>query len=179
MIKNEEVFKIGFITKQRGLRGEVEMSFTDDCFDNGTADYFVLDIDGIFVPFFWEEFSFKNNDTLIIKFEDIDNEKQSSILVGRSVFYPKQHVQVSDNEDGATLSSYKALTGFSVFDQHQIAVGTIIEVDDSSSNILLTIEKSDGNDLLLPFHNDFLLHFDLQERFIQLHIPEELLSLND
>ena len=37
MIRNDEVFKIGFISKNRGLRGEVELSFTDDCFDRGTC----------------------------------------------------------------------------------------------------------------------------------------------
>ena len=60
MIRDTEVFKIGYIAKQRGLRGEVEMSFTDDCFDAGSADYLVLDMDGILVPFFWEEVSLRN-----------------------------------------------------------------------------------------------------------------------
>ena len=40
MIRLEEVFKIGYIAKHRGLRGEVELSFTDDCFDTGTAETF-------------------------------------------------------------------------------------------------------------------------------------------
>ena len=65
MIRLEEVFKIGYIAKHRGLRGEVELSFTDDCFDTGTAEYLVLDMDGILVPFFWEEYRFKNDDTAI------------------------------------------------------------------------------------------------------------------
>ena len=89
MIRNEEVFKIGYISKHRGLRGEVELVFTDDCFDTGTADYLVLDMDGILVPFFWEEYSFKNQDTAILKLEQIDTEEQARRLVGHSVFYPK------------------------------------------------------------------------------------------
>ena len=92
MIRNDEVFKIGFISKCRGLRGEVELSFTDDCFDRGTAEYLVLDMDGILVPFFWEEYRFKNDDTAIVKFADIDDEEHSRRLVGHGVYYPKCHL---------------------------------------------------------------------------------------
>lgn len=178
MIHEEEVFNIGFISKHRGLRGEVELCFTDDCFDTGTADYFVLSMDGILVPFFWEEYRFKNNDTAIVKFCDVDNEEQARQLVGHQVFYPKKHLAAVSAEEGATLSSYKALTGFNVYDQTGKEVGNIAVVDDSSSNILLTIDTLEGEEVLLPFHNDFLLDFDLQQRTIQLFIPEELLHLN-
>lgn len=178
MIRNDEVFKIGFISKNRGLRGEVELSFTDDCFDRGTSDYLVLDMDGILVPFFWEEYRFKNNDTAIIKFEDVDNDEQSRRLVGHSVYYPKKHLPEPDDESDNVLSSYKALTGFSVSNQEGKYIGTIVHVDDSSSNILLTIENESGDDFMLPFHNDFLLHYDLRERTLQLEIPKGLIELN-
>ena len=176
MIRNNEVFKIGYITKYRGLRGEVEMSFTDDCFDSGSAEYLVLDMDGIFVPFFWEEYKFKNDETLILKFEDIDNQEQAARLVGKSVYYPKACLAI-DEEDGHTLSSYKALTGFQVFNEKDEELGTILHVDDSSENILLTIEMPDGKEFMMPFHNDFLLDFDLKERTLKLEIPEGLLQL--
>lgn len=178
MIRNDEVFKIGFISKCRGLRGEVELSFTDDCFDRGTAEYLVLDMDGILVPFFWEEYRFKNDDTAIVKFADIDDEEHSRRLVGHGVYYPKCHLPEPDDEEGGVLSSYKALTGFSVSNQKNKPIGTIAHVDDSSTNILLTIENEDGEEFMLPFHNDFLLNYDLRERTIQLEIPEGLMELN-
>lgn len=92
MIRDNEVFKIGYISKQRGLRGEVEMVFTDDCFDTGSADYLVLDMDGILVPFFWEEYSFKNNETAILKFEEIDSEEQARKLVD-TLFTIRKNIQ--------------------------------------------------------------------------------------
>lgn len=177
MIRSEEVFKIGYIAKHRGLRGEVELVFTDDCFDTGSAEYLVLDMDGILVPFFWEEYRFKNDETAIVKFEDIDNEQQARRLVGHSVYYPKAHLTAND-EDEVVLSSYKALTGFAVYNQEKAFVGTVLQVDDSSANVLLTIEEEGGDELMLPFHNDFLLHYDLRERTLQLFIPEELINLN-
>lgn len=179
MIRTDEVFKIGYITKHRGLRGEVELSFTDDCFDTGDAEYLVLDMDGIFVPFFWEEYRFKNNDTAIVKFEHIDNEEQARRLAGHAVFYPKAHVAASKTDGGQTLSSYKALTGFTVYDAAGKALGEITHVDDSSANTLITLAQADGQEFILPFHNDFLVNFDLKERFLQLELPEGLLEIND
>lgn len=179
MITAEEVFKIGCVTRVRGLRGEVEISFTDDCFDRGSAEYFVLEIDGIFVPFFWEEYRFKNADTLIALFEDYDNEKKARSLVGHGVYYPKACVAADEEGEGATLSSYKALTGFCVYLADGITLGNVVQVDDSSQNILLVILTPDDKEIILPFHNDFLAGFDLKQRTLTLDVPQALLHLND
>ena len=108
----------------------------------------------------------------------MDDDEQSRRLVGHSVYYPKKHLPEPDDESDNVLSSYKALTGFSVSNQEGKYIGTIVHVDDSSSNILLTIENESGDDFMLPFHNDFLLHYDLRERTLQLEIPKGLIELN-
>lgn len=177
MIKSESVFQIGYITRTHGLRGEVEMSFTDDCFDTGTADYLVLGVDGIQVPFFWEEYRFKNRDTAILKFEHVDSEKSARQLVGLIVYYPYDCVQVEDN-DAQSLSSFQALIGFLVCEASGKELGRVISVNDSTVNILLTIEREDGHEVLIPFHHDFLLNFNLQKRTLLLQLPAGLLELN-
>lgn len=182
MIRADEVFRIGHIAKHRGLKGEVELSFTDDCFDTGSSDFLVLDMDGILVPFFWEEYRYKNRDTAIFKFEDINDEAHARHLVGRSVCYPKACVAANggaQDGDEAALSSYKALTGFEVDDADGHPIGTVIAVDDTSANVLLTLERPDGKEAILPFHNDFLLGFDLKLRKLQMDFPEGLINLND
>lgn len=179
MIRQEEVFRIGHVTKGRGLRGEVEVVFTDDCFDGGTSDCLVLDMDHILVPFFWEEYSFKNNETAIFKFEDIDDEEAARQLVGHDVFYPKCGLPDDDAGGSGVLSSYKALAGFSVYGKAGEYVGEVIAVDDSSANVLMTIRRNGDAEFLMPFHDDFLIDFDLRKRSLHLDIPESLLSLND
>lgn len=175
MIREEEIFSIGQVTKTRGLQGEVEIRFTDDIFDRGDAEYLVLDMDGIPVPYFWEEFRFKNDTTAIFKFMDLDNEASARHIVGRGVFYPRSAIP---EEESDTLSSYKALRGFSVSDEKGRSVGIVDEVDDSSANILLRLSSENGDELYLPFHDDLLITFDLRRRILQMHIPEGLLSLN-
>ena len=52
-------------------------------------------------------------------------------------------------------------------------------VDDSSLNTLLTVTDDEGTERLIPFHHDFLLDADMQERSLLVDIPLELISLND
>lgn len=175
MIRPDEVIKIGYIAKFRGIQGEVELNFTDDPFDRGEAPYLVFDMDGILVPFFWEEYRFKNNETAIFKFEDIDDEKLAKRLVGHAVFYPLAHL---NDEEGDELSSLRALTGFEVSTSEGRLLGRVEHVDDSSANVLLTIETLDGGELLVPYHDDFLVDFDLKKRKLVLDLPEGLLEVN-
>ena len=63
MIKRDDVYRIGTIGKSHGVKGEVSFRFDDDVFDRVDADYLVLDIDGILVPFFIEEYRFRGNET--------------------------------------------------------------------------------------------------------------------
>ena len=73
MIKQEEVFRIGRLGKTHGVKGEVSFQFDDDVFDRVDCDYLVLDIDGILVPFFMEEYRFRSDSVALMKFEDIDS----------------------------------------------------------------------------------------------------------
>lgn len=173
MINQEEVFRIGKITRTHGIDGELEMQYTDDVFDRGEAEYFVLMLDGILVPFFWEEYRYKGSESIIVKFEDMDSDEAAKRYVGTAVYYPK--ASINDDEEEGVLSSYKALTGFRLYDAGDREVGVIDGVDDSTQNTLLYVMTTDGEEVILPYHDDFLIDFDYRKRTITLQIPEGLL----
>ena len=89
MIRQEEVYKIGRLGKAHGVKGEVSLQFDDDIFDRVDADYLVLDIDGILVPFFMEEYRFRSDAVALVKFEDIDTQQRASELTGCDVYFPR------------------------------------------------------------------------------------------
>lgn len=188
MIKDEEVFRIGQITRTHGVKGEVEITYTDDAFDRGDAEYLVLLIDGILVPFFFSAYRYKGATAALFTFEDIDTEAAARRLVGLSVFYPRKHL----NEAGTApkdLRSLRAFTGFRVYavdnaesTPDELAtydLGEITHVDDSSLNTLLTVTDDEGTERMVPLHHDLILDIDMQERTLLVDVPLELLSLND
>ena len=62
MIRKEEVYKIGIFNKPHGIHGELSFTFTDDIFDRVEAEYLICLLDGIFVPFFIEEYRFRSKE---------------------------------------------------------------------------------------------------------------------
>ena len=89
MIKKEEVYKIGRIGKAHGVKGEVSFNFDDDVFDRVEAEYLILEVDGILVPFFMEEYRFRSDSTALVKFEDIDTQERARELTNCDVYFPR------------------------------------------------------------------------------------------
>ena len=173
MIRKDEVYKIGRLGKPHGVKGEISFQFDDDVFDRVDADYLVLDIDGILVPFYMEEYRFKNDEVALMKFEDIDTQEAVRQYTGCDVFFPRH---LSDSDDDSL--SWAEIIGFSLVDaQTGVNVGTISHVDDSTLNLLFDIVTPDGDDLLVPANNDLIEEVDADKHIIRMTLPEGLLDL--
>ena len=169
MIKKEDVYKIGRLGKAHGVKGEVSFQFDDDIFDTADADYLILDIDGILVPFFMEEYRFRNDSLALIKFCDVDTQQRASELTGCDVYFPRSIAD--ERAEGLSLSS---LVGFDLIEANgKGKVGTIAAIDDTTQNILFELE--DGT--LIPASDDLITDINTQQRQITMNIPEGLLTL--
>ena len=169
MIKEEEVYKIGKLGKTHGVKGEISFLFDDDVFDRVDADYLVLMIDGILVPFFMEEYRFRSDTTAIVKFEGIDTQERVRELTGCDVWFPRA---LADSDDDTI--TWAAIVGFDIIDANSgKPVGRIASVDDSTLNILFCLE--DGR--LIPASEDLISVIDKENKQITINIPEGLLDL--
>ena len=169
MIKKEEVYKIGRLGKAHGVKGEVSFQFDDDIFDTTDADYLILEIDGILVPFFMEEYRFRNDSLALVKFCDVDTQQRASELTGCDVYFPR-----SVADEGTEGLSLSMLVGFDIVDaSDNKVVGKIAAIDDSTQNVLFEME--DGT--LIPASDDLITNIDTNRRQIIMQIPEGLLAL--
>lgn len=173
MIKREDVYRIGRIGKPHGVDGEVSLHFDDDVFDRTDAECLILDIDGILVPFFMDEYRFKTDETALVRFDGIDTQEGARTLTGCDVYFPRQH---SDN-DGGTLS-WAEIVGYRIVDAHTgRGVGEIRSVDDSTINTLFELVTDGGDNLLVPASDDLIKDVDTAQRTITMQLPEGLLDL--
>ena len=169
MIKPEEVYKIGRLGKAHGVKGEVSFQFDDDIFDRVDADYLVLDIDGILVPFFMEEYRFRNDTVCLVKFCNIDTQQRAQELTGCDVYFPRALAEEADND-----LSLASLVGFTIVSAPDgFPVGIIASIDDTTANILFELE--DGR--LIPANDDLIVDIDTEHRQIRMNIPEGLLDI--
>lgn len=169
MIKKEEVYKIGRIGKAHGVKGEVSFNFDDDVFDRVEAEYLILEVDGILVPFFMEEYRFRSDSTALVKFEDIDTQERARELTNCDVYFPRD---LADDEE--EVLTYSFLVGFDIIDANtDKKVGTIASIDESTLNILFELE--DGT--LIPASEELITDIDKNNKTITIALPEGILDL--
>lgn len=169
MIKQEEVYRIGRLGKAHGIKGEVSFQFDDDIFDRVDAEYLVLEVEGILVPFFMEEYRFRSDTVALVKFCDVDTQQRASELTGCEVYFPRA---LADEDEGNV--SLAMLVGFDIIDAGTGSkVGTIAAVDDTTVNLLFELE--DGR--LIPASDDLISDIDIKQGEIRMNIPEGLLEL--
>ena len=139
--------------------------------DVETAYYF-LEIEGIPVPFFVEEFTYSTDVTARVKFEDVDDEITAARYVNTDVYLPRELVKFREEQ---TMDDWDYFTGFTVIDQHGVKLGVIEEVDDSTLNVLFVVRK-DGKEYLIPATEDFIVAIDEENNLIEMYLPEGLIE---
>lgn len=172
MIKKEEVYKIGLLTKPHGVKGEIAFSFTDDVFDRVDCDYLICLLEGILVPFYIEAYRFKSDSVALVKFEGIDSAGQARRFTNVEVYFPLSWTE--DAPEGELSWSY--FVGFRVEDARFGLLGRITEVDDSTINTLFVIDHN-GKELLVPAIEEFISHLDNRQRTMTLQLPDGLLDM--
>lgn len=172
MITHEQVYRIGRIGKPHGVKGEVSLQFSDDVFDRVDADYLVLETDGILVPFFMEEYRFRNDSAALVKFEGIDTQERARELTHCDVYFP---YSLSDGNE--QQFSWNEIVGFSLIDADtQQPVGEITAIDDSTINILFHV-KRDGEEILIPASDELIQSVSMDQRKIEITLPDGILDL--
>ena len=169
MIREEDVYKIGVIGKTHGVKGELNFTFTDDVFDRVDADYLILRIDGILVPFFIDEYRFRSDDRALLILHDIDTNEKAQNLVGTEVFFP---FSLSDKQKEEVIS-FNDLIGFTID-----GIGIVTGIDDYTENILFEVKRNDGKQILIPAVEEFVENVDYGKKIIKVQLPEGLVELN-
>lgn len=171
MIHPDSVFHIGRIGKIHGVKGEVSFHFTDDVFDRVDAEYLFLQVEGLLVPFFMEEYRFRSDTTALVKFCDIDDASQAARLTGCEVFFPRSLAEEDDGE-----LTWAEIVGYTITDHDSDkTIGQVIAVDTTTINTLFEVKTPTGETVLIPAADDLVTHLDRENRNINMTIPDGLL----
>ncbi|MDR0658868.1 MAG: ribosome maturation factor RimM [Mediterranea sp.] len=171
MIKKEEVYKIGLFNKPHGIHGELLFTFTDDIFDRADCDYLVCLLDGIFVPFFIEEYRFRSDSTVLVKLDGVNTSERARRFTNVEVYFPVKYAGEA-KPDKLTRNYF---VGFTMREAHAGYLGEIIDIDDTTVNVLFVV-KSGKEELLIPAREEFIVEIDQMHKVITVNLPEGLLS---
>lgn len=174
MIRKDDVYLIGKLTKTHGLKGEVNFQFTDDVWDTTDSDYLICEVDGILVPFFIDEYRFRSDTTALVKFEDIESADAAQFLVNSDVYFEKKFQEELD-EDEVSLNYFIGFTMINGDDDS--IIGEIVDIDDNTENWLFIVERANGDEVMIPAHEEFISEIKQEERQMVMDLPLGLLDL--
>lgn len=173
MIKREDLFPLGFVSRTHGFSGDVVLALSASNPLPKKLKFIFISVDGGEVPFLIEKIS-QSGDTAIAKFEDVADTKDASKITGCEIFGEKKLFKKTGN----IADDFSALSGFMVFDQTLGNIGLVSEVIEVAGQLLLMIKK-DGKEILIPAQAPILSGIDDKKKIISVDLPEGLLEIYD
>jgi 16S rRNA processing protein RimM len=167
-----DCYKIGFVLKPHGLKGEVTISIDEDApneFDE--LESIFLARGETMVPYFIEAISLKG-EKAYVKFEDVDSADEAKAICKHALYLPKSARPKSlrgefyDDE----------ITGFSVTDENQGLLGTITEVTAAGPNKLIAVDHQ-GKEVLIPVNSPFIISVNKSKKKITVNLPDGFLDI--
>ena len=175
MIKKEDIVDIGKFQKTHALKGELNalLDVDEGYIDDGNP--LIVEMDGIFVPFYAESVRPKGSESFLIKLKDIDSSDSAREFVNKSVYGLR--IDLLDYFDDPEMELKEDFLDFVVIDSIAGEVGKIVDIDDSTDNVLFIVETPEGKTIYIPVAEEFITSIDRDRMRVDMTLPEGLLEL--
>ena len=161
------MLRVAQVLKSNGTDGELLLSFFDIApEDIDLQEPVFIEFDGLPVPFYFESFTPRGNNRALVRLTGVRSLKDADELAGQSVY--ADYFEEEEEED---------LVGWEVRNADGQSVGTVVDYEDIPGNLCLWVERPDGEQVLLPFHEDLILSMEESTQTITMSIPEGILEL--
>ena len=179
MIGQSEIMPIGLLLKPHGIKGEITMQVDADI-DLRELRCIVLDIDGIYVPYFIDSVRPRSSESVLVTISDIDTEEKAQELCGKEVYALRADVPNADDADDADDGGFflADLVGYNIETNENECIGEIIAYDDSTENVLIVVRSSAGKTIYIPIADEFIDGIDPDKKVVMMDLPEGLIDLN-
>jgi 16S rRNA processing protein RimM len=168
----ENYFEIGYITKTRGLKGEVQVNFTFDQPEKLKIKSVFIEISKKLVPYFVANYKIPMPMIGYFNFEDIDHIDKASQLTKKKIFLPNR-LKPKRNKDEFFFTD---LVGYNANDLQKGVLGEILEVREYPQQFLATILYQE-KEVLIPLNEAFIVEINKADKQLILDLPDGLLEL--
>lgn len=163
-------FKIGYVAKTHGLKGEVTVILSESIDLDSIKSVFLEKTENL-IPYFIEAFS-DRTDKAFIKFEDVNSFEAANQLKGCSIYLSK--TERPKSKRGEFYDD--EIIGFSAEDKGLGLLGPVTEVMQSGPNRLLVLNYL-GKEVLIPTNGPFILSINKTTQKIIVQLPDGFLDI--
>lgn len=192
MINRQDLYPLGLLGKPHGYKGEIKLLLEDDpeIMDLSKLRFMIIPVEGLPVPFEVEELRGKSTEYRIVRLKGVD-EKFASTMAGMPVYITKHEArEVFDGLDDDNLcSSHDAdgdmdgniyldrdeLLNYRVVNEDDSALGRIVDFNDQTINLLITVLTHQDDEILIPFVEEWIIEVDPEKKTIKMQLPEGLI----
>ncbi len=171
-MKIEDCFRIGTITKTRGLKGELQAFIDFETPEKLAFDALFIESAGKLIPYFVESFKMPQKNIAFIYLEDVDHIDKASILSKKDIYLPNK-LKPKKRKDEFGL---KDLLGFIALDVNEGELGEIIEIQDLPQQLIATVNYKDC-EVLFPLNETVIKAIDVVKGIVTIDLPEGLLDI--
>jgi 16S rRNA processing protein RimM len=169
-MEKAKCFKIGYVAKTHGLKGEVTIMYTDVS-DLESVKSVFIELKNNLVPYFIEHVS-SRLDKAFIKFEEVNTLEAANMLKGCSIYLDKTlrpKLKKGEFYDDEVID-------FIVEDEDLGLLGAIKEVVQSGPSRLLALDYL-GKEVLIPVNGPFIQSINKTKNKIIVQLPDGFLDL--
>ena len=177
MILREEIIEIGVYNKSHGVSGELSATFLCDAQIVDRFSCLISEIDGLFVPFFVEASRGKSDSSRILKLCGIDTEADAKSMSNNAIFVKKSEYDTIQEEEDCDEFPLDYFIGYTVKDEDLGRVGEIVDVDDSTENVLFVVDLGNDKEAFIPAADEIITNIDQDNKILTFQLPEGLLNL--
>ncbi len=171
-MKIEDSFYIGYITKTKGLKGEVQVYFEYPEPEDLELESVFVELNGKLVPFFVSSYKLHPNQTGYFYFDDIDTIDKAEKLVRKKLYQPNS-IRPERDEDEFLITDLK---GFIAHDDRHGELGEIIEIHEYPQQFVAVVPYR-FREIMFPLNDDFIREIDDEEGIVYLTLPEGLIDV--
>lgn len=177
MITEKEIVEIGKFQKTHALKGELNaiLDIEPDYAENNPL---IVDIDGIYVPFYTESIRPKGKTSYLIKLKGIDNVDAAAELVNNIIYGLRKDLLGYFDSSEEEIVFDNDLIGYDVEDLTLGIIGKVKSIEDSTMNILIIVDGPNG-EIYTPYNENFIEEIDYDDKKIVMDLPEGLVHLNE
>ena len=171
---NTSIQYIGKFAKTFGYKGELILKF-DVSIPSGfeKTKVIFIKLDGLPVPFFISpnEIFIKDDQTAIIKLDDVDDEEKAKKLLGKEISIENYIEQ--EKIDTSNINSFK---NYKIVDINIGEIGYFEKIIEIPNNPLIQLFKEEI-EILLPFTEEIITKIDDKNKTIEVNTPKGLVDI--
>jgi 16S rRNA processing protein RimM len=164
---------IGYIKKTFGYKGELLIKIKDADYPENieNLESVFFETENQLVPFFISESSYRDDSSVVAKFEDIDNSTKAQRYCGCRLFLTDKTAETLFDKNKLEF----LIADFEIIDGKFGSLGKPEEIVKMPQQLLLRL-KVKGREVLIPLVEQLIIKIDKKKKQIFINSPEGLID---